>query len=58
MTRIRLSAFLGTWLLLVSFAASGGEFILRPSDTIQYAFDDEDRLVDIVVHLLTPISEL
>jgi protein involved in polysaccharide export with SLBB domain len=35
MTRIRLSAFLGTWLLLASLPASGEEFILRPSDTIQ-----------------------
>ena len=35
MTRIRLSAFLGTWLLLASLPASGEEFILRPSDSIQ-----------------------
>jgi protein involved in polysaccharide export with SLBB domain len=35
MTRIRLSAFLGTWLLLASLPASAEEFILRPSDTIQ-----------------------
>ena len=34
MTRIRLSAFLGTWLLLASLPASGEEFILRPSDSI------------------------
>jgi protein involved in polysaccharide export with SLBB domain len=35
MTRIRLSALLSTWLLLASLPASGEEFILRPSDTIQ-----------------------
>jgi protein involved in polysaccharide export with SLBB domain len=35
MTRIRLSAFLGTWLLLASLPASGEESVLRPSDTIQ-----------------------